>query len=82
MKVHLNDEILFEKCLFFLVGVILDTNRFWFVNVRDCCLVCDTVKQSYVSQNQGTKSTAKEQSIKTYTPYNPSIKKEPVYIAL
>ena len=30
--------------------------------------------------NQGTKSTAKEQSIKTYTPYNPSIKKEPVYI--
>ena len=39
-----------------------------------------TVKQSYVSQNQGTKSTAKEQSIKTYTPYNPSIKKEPVYI--
>ena len=39
-----------------------------------------TIKQSPVSQNQGTKSTAKEQSIKTYTPYNPSIKKEPVYI--
>ena len=39
-----------------------------------------TIKQSSVSQNQGTKSTAKEQPIKTYTPYNPSIKKEPVYI--
>ena len=39
-----------------------------------------TIKQSSVSQNQGTKSTAKEQSKKTYTPYNPSIKKEPVYI--
>ena len=39
-----------------------------------------TIKQSSVSQNQGTKPTAKEQPIKTYTPYNPTIKKEPVYI--
>ena len=32
---------------FFLVGVILDTNRFLFVNVRDGCLVCDTVEDCW-----------------------------------